>query len=292
MNSMSDPSHPLIQARGLAKRYGSISALAGIDFDVYPGKIVGLIGRNGAGKTTALKAILGLTSYDGSLRVLGLDPFRERDQLMKDVCYIADVAVLPKWLSVMHAIDLVEACHPNFSREAALSALEHTDIRLESKIKSLSKGMIVQLHLALVMAIDARLLVLDEPTLGLDIMYRHMFYTALLNEYFDHSRTIIVTTHQVTEIEHILTDVMFVERGRLILVEAMSALEERYKEVLVNREHVAAARKLGALNERQALGQTLLLFEGRSRAELAPLGDVRTPKLADLFVAKVEEATQ
>lgn len=292
MNAASDTTHPLIRARGLAKRYGSVSALAGIDFDVYPGKIVGLIGRNGAGKTTALKAILGLTSYDGSLRVLGLDPFRERDRLMRDVSYIADVAVLPKWLSVMHVIDLVDACHPNFSREAALSALEHTDIRLESKIKSLSKGMIVQLHLALVMAIDARLLVLDEPTLGLDIMYRHMFYTTLLNEYFDHSRTIIVTTHQVTEIEHILTDVMFVERGRLILVEEMSALEERYKEVLASREHVAAARKLGALSERQTLGQTLFLYEGRSRAELEPLGEVRTPKLADLFIAKVEGAMQ
>lgn len=282
----------VVEARGLRKRYGMLEALAGIDLVVPPGRILGLIGRNGAGKTTALKAILGLTRYEGDLRVLGLDPFRQRERLMSDVCYIADVAVLPKWMTVEQVIRFVDDCHPRFSRESALRSLETTEVRLGSKVKTLSKGMVVQLHLALVMAIDARLLVLDEPTLGLDIVYRHMFYTTLLNEYFDHSRTIIVSTHQVAEIEHILTDVIFVERGRIILAEEISSLPDRYCEVLVRSDKLVEARRLGPVAEHQKLGQSILLFEGKSPGALAELGDVRSPKLADLFVAKVAGSVQ
>ena len=276
-----------VEARGLSKRYGSAEALRGVDLAVEPGRIVGLIGRNGAGKTTALKAILGLTPFDGSLRVLGRDPFKDRDELMIDVSYIADVAVLPRWMRVENVLDFAASCHPRFTRDTALKFLSQTEIKPKSKVKTLSKGMIVQLHLAIVMAIDARLLVLDEPTLGLDIVYRQQFYAALLNEYFDHSRTIIVTTHQVEEIEHILTDVVFVERGEIILDEKVEALGDRYKEVLVHPDHVSEARALRPISERASLGQTLHLFEDVEPDRLSKLGEIRVPRLADLFVAKV-----
>jgi ABC-2 type transport system ATP-binding protein len=277
----------VVEARGLHKRFGSVHALRGIDLEIPSGKIVGLIGRNGAGKTTALKAILGLTSFEGSLQVLGRHPFAERYRLMEDVSYIADVAVLPKWMTAGHVLDFAEACHPRFARAAAEMALESTDIRSSSKIRTLSKGMIVQLHLALVMAIDARLLVLDEPTLGLDIVYRKMFYSKLLNDYFDHSRTILITTHQVEEIEHIVTDVVFIEHGEIVLDETVDGIARRYVELAVDAAKLEAARRLGPISERRDLGQTLLMYEDRSRAELEGLGELHQPQLADLFVAKV-----
>lgn len=285
MNTRSSGS--VIEARGLRKRFGSVHALRGIDLEIPAGRIVGLIGRNGAGKTTALKAILGLTSFEGSLQVLGRDPFSERYRLMEDVSYIADVAVLPKWMTAGQVLEFAAACHPHFTRESAAKALESTDIRSSTKIRALSKGMIVQLHLALVMAIDARLLVLDEPTLGLDIVYRKMFYSKLLNDYFDHSRTILITTHQVEEIEHIVTDVIFIERGEVVLAENVDGIARRFVELAVDPAKLDAARRLGPLSERRDLGQTLLMYEDRARAELEGLGELHQPGLADLFVAKV-----
>ena len=277
----------VIEAHGLHKRYGATVALRGIDLKIPAGKIVGLIGRNGAGKTTALKAVLGLTTFDGSLSVLGCNPFTERHRLMENVSYIADVAVLPKWMTAAQVFEFAASCHPRFDHAAALKALERTDIGLSTKVKALSKGMIVQLHLALVMAIDARLLVLDEPTLGLDIVYRKMFYSRLLNDYFDHSRTILVTTHQVEEIEHILTDVVFIERGEIVLDENLENIAQRYTELAVDPAKLDGARRLGPLAERRDLNQTVLLYEDRDRAELETFGQVRYPSLADLFVAKV-----
>jgi len=283
-------SEAVIQARGLAKKYGAVQALAGVDFTIEPGRIVGLIGRNGAGKTTALKAVLGLTPFDGSLSVLGIDPFRKRHALMQRVSFIADVAVLPAWIRVAQLIDYVAASHPGFDRERALGFLDTSSIRMRARVKTLSKGLVTQLHLAIVMAIDASLLVLDEPTLGLDIVYRKKFYDALLNDYFDHSRTILVSTHQVEEIEHILTDVLFIEQGRILLASSIDALADRYCEVRVAREHDARARTLGAIAERESFGQTIMLFEDMPRRDLETLGETRTPRIADLFVAKVTGA--
>src|SRR2546421_3891918 len=258
-----------IEARGLRKAFGTTIAVDGINLRVEEGRILGLIGPNGAGKTTALNAILGLTSYEGELRVLGRDPWTERDQLMRDVCFIADVAVLPRWIRVSQVLDYVAGVHPRFDRAKAEGFLAKTTIRSASKVGELSKGMVTQLHLALVMAIDARLLVLDEPTLGLDILYRKQFYDSLLNDYFDRNRTIIVTTHQVEEVQHVLTDVMFIHRGRIVLDCSMDNFEARYAEAMVNPEHLAAARALKPIHERQVFGRSILLFQNADRNQLA-----------------------
>ena len=276
---------PVIEARGLRKSYGTTVALDGVDLRVEEGRILGLIGPNGAGKTTALNAILGLTPYQGDLKVLGRDPWNERERLMCDVSFVADVAVLPRWIKVSQALDYVGGVHPRFDRAKAERFLAKTTIKNGSKVRELSKGMVAQLHLALVMAIDARLLVLDEPTLGLDILYRKQFYDSLLNDYFDRSRTIVVTTHQVEEIQDVLTDVMFINRGRIVLNSSMEEFESRYLEVMVLPDRLAAARALKPINERQVLGRSILLFERADRQQLAALGDVRKPSIADLFVA-------
>ena len=276
-----------IEARGLRKAFGSNIALDGVNLRVEEGRILGLIGPNGAGKTTALNAILGLIPYQGELKVLGRDPWTERDQLTRDVCFISDVAVLPRWIRVSQALDYVAGVHPRFDRAKAESFLARTTIHRKSKVRELSKGMVAQLHLALVMAIDARLLVLDEPTLGLDILYRKQFYDSLLTDYFDRSRTIVVTTHQVEEIQQVLTDVMFIDRGRIVFNCSMEELESRYLEVTVHPEQVAAARVLKPMHERQTLGRSVMLFDRVSRPQLAALGEVRTPSIADLFVAVI-----
>jgi len=282
-----------IEARGLRKAFGTTIALDGVNLRVEEGRILGMIGPNGAGKTTALNAILGLTPHQGELRVLGRDPWAERDLLMRDVCFIADVAVLPRWITVSQALDYVAGVHPRFDRAKAEGFLAKTTIRRSSKVRELSKGMVIQLHLALVMAIDAKLLVLDEPTLGLDILYRKQFYDSLLNDYFDRSRTIVVTTHQVDEIQNVLTDVMFINRGRIVFNCSMEEFESRYLEVMVNAEHLAAARALKPIHERQVLGRSILLFDLKpdavDRRQLAALGDVRTSSIADLFVAMLSE---
>jgi ABC-2 type transport system ATP-binding protein len=283
-----------IEARGLRKKFGSKIALDGVDLRVEEGRIVGLIGPNGAGKTTALNAILGLTTYEGELRVLGRDPWTERDELMRDVCFISDVAVLPRWLKVSQALDFVAGVHPRFSRAKAEGFLAKTSLRASNRVRELSKGMVTQLHLAIVMAIDARLLVLDEPTLGLDILYRKQFYDSLLHDYFDRTRTIVVATHQVEEVEHVLTDLMFIDRGRIVFSQSMEEVESRYLEVIVNPDKVAAARTLRPVYERQAIGRNILLFdlkhdtgtsEKLERQQLVELGEVRKPNIADLFVA-------
>jgi len=276
-----------IEARGLRKTFGATVALDGLDLQVEEGRILGLIGPNGAGKTTALNAIVGLTSYEGRLNVVGRNPWTEREQLMRDVCFIADVAVLPRWMRVRQALDYVAGVHPRFDRARAEGFLAKTAIKRASKVRQLSKGMVTQLHLALVMAVDAKLLVLDEPTLGLDILYRKQFWDALLNDYFDRRRTIVVTTHQVEEIQHVLTDLMFIDRGRIVLECSMEDFESRYLEVMVRPEHVAAARALEPLHERQVFGRSILLFDGVDRDQLAALGEVRTPSIADLFVAVI-----
>jgi ABC-2 type transport system ATP-binding protein len=283
-----------IEARGLRKTFGNTIALDGLDLKVEAGRIVGLVGPNGAGKTTALNAILGLTAYQGQLTVFGRDPWKERDQLMRDVCFIADVAVLPRWMRVYQALEYVAGVHPRFDRAKAESFLAKTTIKGGSRVRELSKGMVAQLHLALVMAIDARLLVLDEPTLGLDILYRKQFYDSLLNDYFDRNRTIVVATHQVEEVEHVLTDLMFIDRGRIVFSQSMEDVESRYLEVAVNPERLAAARAFKPMNERQAIGRSVLLFDLKrdvgenqklDRQQLLSLGDVRKPSIADLFVA-------
>jgi len=278
---------PCIEARSLRKAFGTTVALDGVDLRVEEGRILGLIGPNGAGKTTALNAILGLTPFQGELRVLGRNPWTERDQLMRDVCFIADVAVLPRWIRVSQLLDYVAGVHPRFDRAKAEGFLAKTTIRRTSKVRELSKGMVTQLHLALVMSIDARLLVLDEPTLGLDILFRKQFYDSLLNDYFDRSRTIVVTTHQVEEVQHVLTDVMFIDRGRIVFSCSMDDFESRYLEVAVRPEQLAAARALKPINERQGIGRSVLLFDSVDRGQLAPLGEVRTPSIADLFVAVI-----
>ncbi|HWW95258.1 MAG TPA: ABC transporter ATP-binding protein [Vicinamibacteria bacterium] len=281
---------PCIEARGLRKAYGATIALDGINLRVDEGRILGLIGPNGAGKSTALNAILGLIQYQGDLKVLGRDPWVERDRLMRDVCFIADVAVLPRWLRVSQALDYVAGVHPRFDRAKAEGFLAKTAIKPASKIRHLSKGMVVQLHLALVMAIDAQLLVLDEPTLGLDILYRKQFYDSLLNDYFDRSRTIVVTTHQVEEIQDVLTDLMFISHGRIILDCSMDEFASRYVEAMVLPEQVPAARALNPIHERQVFGRSILLFDHVDRSQLATLGEVRTPSIADLFVAVMGKA--
>lgn len=278
----------VIAARGLSKTYKSTHALDTVDFNIESGRIVGLIGPNGAGKTTALKAILGLTDFDGQLSVLGMDPRKSRDALMREVCFIADVAVLPRWIRVSEAVDFVEAVHPRFNRARCEHFLARTKLTASQKVKQMSKGMIVQLHLALVMAIDARLLVLDEPTLGLDILYRKQFYQTLLEDYFDEHKTIIVTTHQVEEIEHILTDLMFIRDGKVVLDTQMDAMGERFVEVMVAAEQAAAARALGPIDERQVFGKSIFLFDGVGRDRLEPLGEVRRPSVSDLFVATMK----
>ena len=279
---------PVITARNLTKRYKNTVALDNASFDIASGRIIGLIGPNGAGKTTALKALLGLTQFDGELSVLGRDPRTERDDLMRDVCFIADVAVLPRWIKVREAVDFVEGIHPKFSRERCMEYLAHTKLTPEMKVRQMSKGMIVQLHLALVMAIDARLLVLDEPTLGLDILYRKQFYKDLLEKYFDAEKTIIVTTHQVEEVEHILTDLMFIRDGKVVLSATMDEAAERFIEVMVNPEYVEAARALKPIDERQVFGKSVFLFDGVGRPQLRELGETRAPGVADLFVATMK----
>ncbi len=274
-----------ITARSLRKAYRQTVALDGVDLAVAPGRIVGLIGPNGAGKSTALNAILGLTQVEGELTVLGCDPWTQRDKLMEQVCFIADVAVMPRWMRVWQALDYVAGVHPRFDRAKAEAFLDRTDIKRTSRVRELSKGMVTQLHLALVMAIDAKLLILDEPTLGLDLLYRKAFYDSLLNDYFDGERTIVVSTHQVEEIQHILTDVLFIDRGRIVLAASMDDFEARYAEVMVKPDAVEAARKLRPVHERQVFGRSLMIFDGVERERLALLGEVRTPNLADLFVA-------
>ena len=276
-----------IEARGLRKEFGTTMALDGIDMRVEEGRILGLIGPNGAGKTTALNAILGLLPYQGELRVLGRDPWKQRDQLMRDVSFIADVAVLPRWIKVWQVLDYVAGIHPRFNRAKAESLLAKTNIGRARKVRDLSKGMVAQLHLALVMAIDARLLVLDEPTLGLDILFRKQFYDSLLNDYFDCNRTIIVTTHQVEEIQNVITDLMFINRGRVILSLSMEEIEFRFLELMVHPDQVVAARALKPIDERQVIGGSILMFEGADRQQVARLGEVRTPGIADLFVAVI-----
>jgi ABC-2 type transport system ATP-binding protein len=288
-----------IEARGLRKVFGTTVAVDGIDLRVEEGRILGLIGPNGAGKTTALNAILGLTPYQGELKVLGHDPWTERDQLMLDVCFISDVAVLPRWIKVSQVLDYVAGVHPRFDRAKAESFLAKTTIGRDRKVRELSKGMVAQLHLALVMAIDARLLVLDEPTLGLDILYRKQFYDSLLNDYFDRSRTILLTTHQVEEVQNVLTDVMFINRGRIAFNCSMEELETRYVEVTVNPDQIAAARALKPINERKTIGRSILLFDLKAdsklnvdRQQLANLGEARAPSIADLFVAVIGNQEQ
>ncbi len=280
--------NPIISAHGLTKRFGRTTAVDHIDLNIPPGRIVGLIGPNGAGKTTALKAILGLTNYDGELSVLGKNPARDRAALMEDVCFIADVAVLPRWIRVWQLIDLTEQIHPKFSREKCLEYLVETKVTLNHKVKQLSKGMVAQLHLALVMAIDVTFLVLDEPTLGLDIIYRKQFYTNLLNDYFDEQRTILITTHQVEEIEHILTDLLFIQDGKIVLDATMDEVQERYAELMTGKEQVTAARTLKPLYERELFGKHIFLYDGVDREQLSTLGELRTPSVADLFVAKMK----
>jgi ABC-2 type transport system ATP-binding protein len=278
----------VITASGLSKRYKATAALDDVSFRIESGRIVGLIGPNGAGKTTALKAILGLTDFQGELNVLGFDPRKQRDKLMEQVCFIADVAVLPRWIRVREAVDFVANVHPRFDRKKCEAFLARTKLTHDQRVRQMSKGMIVQLHLALVMAIDARLLVLDEPTLGLDILYRKQFYQSLLEDYFDENKTIIVTTHQVEEVEHILTDLMFIRDGKIVLDADMDAVGERFAEVMVNADHAAAARQLNPLHERQVFGKSIFLFDGADRPTLEALGEIRRPSISDLFVATMK----
>jgi ABC-2 type transport system ATP-binding protein len=278
----------IIEARGLTKRYGDTQALRGVDLNVQPGRIVGLIGPNGAGKTSIIKAVLGLTSFGGELKVLGKDPRTERDQLMEQVCFIADVAVLPRWIKVSQALDFVAGVHPRFDRKRAEEFLARTDIRPDRRVRQLSKGMVTQLHLALILAIDARLLVLDEPTLGLDLLFRRSFYDSLLNDYFNKERTILITTHQVEEVENLLTDVVFIQHGKIALDAAMDTLGERFVQLIPAAGKVDAARALKPFYEREIFGRVAMLFDGRRLDELAPLGETRTPSVADLFVAMMQ----
>jgi len=279
---------PIISARGLTKRYGRTVAVDHIDLEIPAGRIVGLIGPNGAGKTSILKAVLGLATFDGSLSVMGKDPSRDRAALMEDVCFIADVAVLPRWARVWQLIDITEQIHKGFTRETCLEYLSQTKITMDQKVKQLSKGMVAQLHLALVMAIDASLLVLDEPTLGLDILYRKQFYSSLLNDYFDEQRTILITTHQVEEIEHILTDLIFIQDGKIVLDTSMEEVEQRYTELMVRPENADRARTLKPLYERELFGRYIFLYDSVDRQQLSALGEIHTPSVADLFVATMK----
>jgi ABC-2 type transport system ATP-binding protein len=280
----------IIKARALSKSYRGVRALDAVSFDIDTGTIVGLIGPNGAGKTTALKAILGLTHYEGELEVLGKNPYTERDLLMREVCFIADVAVLPRWLRVWQALDFVAGVQPRFDRARAEGFLSKTDIKRDSRVRELSKGMVTQLHLALILAIDARLLVLDEPTLGLDLLFRRQFYDTLVNDYFDKERTILITTHQVEEIENLLTDVIFIQQGRIALASSVEDLAARYVQLTAAPEQARRARQLKPFYEREVFGRVVLFFEGHASAELQEFGDLRTPTIADLFVAKMQGA--
>ncbi|MDJ0793111.1 MAG: ABC transporter ATP-binding protein [Woeseiaceae bacterium] len=280
----------LVTARGVSKHFGDVRAVDNVSFDIDKGKILGLIGPNGAGKTTLLKAVLGLTDCDGDLSVIGLDPFRQRKQLMRQICFIADVAVLPRWIKVSQLLDYVESVHPNFTRSRAEELLRQTKVQPGAKVKELSKGMVTQLHLSIIMAIDAKLLVLDEPTLGLDILFRKEFYANLLNDYFDEERTILITTHQVEEIENLLTDVMFINDGKILLDSPMDSLSDTYIELATSGEEALKARGLRPIAESEMFGKSVMLFEGISREHLEGLGEMRTPSVADLFVAKVKEA--
>ncbi|MDP3673437.1 MAG: ABC transporter ATP-binding protein [Telluria sp.] len=280
--------NPVMSAKGLCKRYGKQVAVDNISFEIPAGRIVGLIGPNGSGKTTTLKAALGLIAFEGELSVLGFDPRTERDALMQEVCFIADVAILPRWLRVCDAIDFVAGVHPRFDRVKAERYIANTKLKPGMKVKSMSKGMVVQLHLALVMAIDARLLVLDEPTLGLDILYRKQFYQNLLEDYFDEHKTIIITTHQVEEVEHILTDLMFIRDGKIVLAASMDEVGERYTEVMVPADKLSAANALQPIDQRTVFGKSVMLFDGVARSQLAVLGETRNPSVADLFVATMK----
>jgi ABC-2 type transport system ATP-binding protein len=280
----------LVNARGVSKHFGAVRAVDDVSFEIEQGKILGLIGPNGAGKTTLLKAVLGLTDCDGELSVLGLDPFKQRKELLKNICFIADVAVLPRWIKVTQLLDFVESVHPNFSRKHAEGFLSKTNVRSDAKIRELSKGMVTQLHLSIIMSIDAKLLVLDEPTLGLDIIFRKEFYSNLLNDYFDEKRTILITTHQVEEIENLLTDIMFINEGKILLDAPMESLADSYVELMTSGENATKARGLGPIAEHEMFGKSVLLFEGVSRENLEGLGELRTPSVADLFVAKVKRA--
>ena len=291
MNAALNPD-AVITATGITKRYGKHTALDNVSFTIGAGRIVGLVGPNGSGKTTTLKAILGLTPFEGGLAVLGRDPRTERELLMNDVCFIADVAILPKWLKVKDAIDFVAGVHPRFDRARAEQYIANTKLTPNMKVNAMSKGMVVQLHLALVMAIDAKLLVLDEPTLGLDILYRKQFYQNLLEDYFDEQKTIVITTHQIEEVEHILSDLMFIENGRIVLAASMDEVGERYAEVMVEPQFVAAASALGPISQRTVFGKSVMLFDRADRTQLATFGEVRTPSVADLFVATMKGQPQ
>lgn len=280
----------LVSAQGVSKRYGNIRAVDNVSFEIEKGKIMGLIGPNGAGKTTLLKALLGLTDCEGQLSVLGLDPFRQRKELMQNICFIADVAVLPRWIRVSQLLDFIEQTHPNFSRDRAKELLAHTKIRRDSKVRELSKGMVTQLHLSIITAIDAKLLVLDEPTLGLDIIFRKEFYANLLNDYFDGERTILITTHQVEEIENLLTDIMFIDEGQIVLNASMEALPDSYVELVTSGDNADSARSLGPIYERDLFGKKVMTFEKVERKKLAGFGEMHTPSIADLFVAKIKGA--
>lgn len=280
----------LVTANGVSKHYGDLRAVDNVSFEIEKGKIMGLLGPNGAGKTTLLKALLGLTNCDGQLSVLGLDPFRQRKELMQNICFIADVAVLPRWIRVSQLLDFIDDTHPNFSRERTEELLGRTKIKRESKVRELSKGMVTQLHLSIITAIDAKLLVLDEPTLGLDIIFRKEFYGNLLNDYFDGERTILITTHQVEEIENLLTDIMFINDGKILLDAQMDAIPDSYVELLTSGDDTEAARQLGPIHERDVFGKTVMTFENIARDKIANLGEMHTPSVADLFVAKVKGA--
>ena len=279
----------IVEAKSLTKNYGSFTALDGVDLTIPRGAISGLIGPNGAGKTTTLKALVGLCDVDGELSVAGRDPRIARHKLMEDVCFIADVGILPKWLKVSHLIDYVEAVHPRFDRKKAEKFLSTTDIPANKRIKDLSKGMVTQLHLALVMAIEVQLLVLDEPTLGLDIIYRKEFYDRLLNDFYDGNRTIIISTHQIEEIETLLSHLVFINKGKTVLDSSMSDLSDIYTEVLVDADMVEQAEALQPLYVKEFLGKKSYTFESASREQLKNLGELHTPSVADLFVAKLKE---
>jgi ABC-2 type transport system ATP-binding protein len=279
---------PIVSARGLRKRFGRTEILHGLDFDIPAGRIYGLVGHNGAGKTTTLNALLGLTSYEGTVRVLGEDPFEKRARLMENVAFISDVASLPRFLRVRELFALLTNIHPNFSPEKARGFLEGTDVKMDARIKNLSKGMIAQLHLAVVMAIDAKLLVLDEPTLGLDITYRKRFYRRLLEDYMTEERTLVITTHQVDEIEFMLSDIMFIRDGELILHMQMETVSGKFTQVIVRPEQVEAASAHGPIYSETRFGMTVMVFDGVPRDTLAQYGEVSTPTLSDLFVALMQ----
>ena len=282
----------VVKARGIKKKYSDNNALNGLDLDLHQGQILGLIGPNGAGKSTFLHAVLGLLKSEGSLEVMGLEPFKNRHQLLKKVCSITDVAVLPKWMTVEQMLEYVEGVHPEFNPEKARSILSKTNIKNTSKIRTLSRGMIVQLHLAIIMAIDAELLVLDEPTLGLDLVYRKEFYSRLIEDYFDGNKTILISTHQVEEIEGVLTDVVFLDKGQAVMNESIDSLNQRFLELRPNADNNEKAKSLNPINIRTELGRAVFLYENIDIEKLSSLGEVRPPFIADLFVAIMNRSDQ